>query len=613
MNTEYKECDAADEVQRIRQKYELRQAADFPPGATDDAQRHVLTHRTKQSRDLKCYSTALRELFTAVANNPDQFDCDRRLHGSNEDLSGDFMTHPLQESQALFTETDVTLPSCLDGSPGSHEAEAEADGGCHWAPQIPDSCRSASLVLAQVYQEMMSIYKQLKAERQSQQQWERELFERERRLKQREEAVGMEADLEDMIHARILAVEEKHQQELSELQDLLRERSKENKRLKSSFDNIKELNDNMRKQLNEISEQNKKLESQSKRVQARLENLQRKYEHSTASRGCQRGNARSPECIKQSKKAAAPGKLVHKGSISPTTLRLLALLLDWLTDAQVFSSEARNEGKAAQQPLAPRVGLNERCLKVLPLLADQLRHTDSPEPEFILNLLRLIHSALRHLDSTTQHVALSATLRRIGEEVSKPTAQGKDPGSSKSSGEAAGHFRSWPLYRSPCPHTRILSILIILHTVTQADVVVQALTSLHTELMTVESRGLFLHHGGVHVLLSLIRTGRGGLHTPIDILMQLSEQSRYLNPFLDACSCEDFFRTTSQLLKHSRLELPSLEKISMLLQKLSSIRKNQRLFELSSLHLHLQDLCHNRDHTHTFLCLNLRSILHNLK
>lgn len=46
----------------------------------------------------------------------------------------------------------------------------------------------------------------------------------------------------------------------------------------------------------------------------------------------------------------------------------------------------------------------------------------------------------------------------------------------------------------------------------------------------------------------------------------------YLNLFLDACSCEEFFRTTSQLLKHSRLELASLEKLSMLLQKLSSIR-----------------------------------------
>lgn len=62
--------------------------------------------------------------------------------------------------------------------------------------------------------------------------------------------------------------------------------------------------------------------------------------------------------------------------------------------------------------------------------------------------------------------------------------------------------------------------------VSAADVVAQTLDNLHTELLSVESRGLFIHYGGVGVLLSVLRAGRGGLHTPIDILMQLTEQSR---------------------------------------------------------------------------------------
>lgn len=76
---------------------------------------------------------------------------------------------------------------------------------------------------------------------------------------------------------------------------------------------------------------------------------------------------------------------------------------------------------------------------------------------------------------SAQHVALSATLRRIGEEVSKPPGQvmvpqSEDPDLPKSgSGAAGGPCRSWPLYRSPCPHTRILSALIILRTVTQGN------------------------------------------------------------------------------------------------------------------------------------------------
>ncbi|XP_051259912.1 coiled-coil domain-containing protein 138 [Dicentrarchus labrax] len=613
MSLQFKDTDVADTVEKLKRKY-LERRKQLPPseGITSGTRDEAARRSTQPRKELKCYSKALDELFTAVASHPDQFGSD--LY---EDLSGDFTAAPLQDSQLLFTETDVTLPSCLDGSPGS--PESETDGKVQRACQLPDSCRSSSLVLASVYQEMMTIYEQLRAERQSQQQWEKELQERERRLKQQEDAFGRLAGLEEMLRTRIIAVEEKHQQEVSQLQDLLRERSKENRRLKSSFDTIKELNDNMKKQLNEISEQNKKLESQSKRMQARLENLQRKYEHSVASRGCQKMSVKSTECVKPSKKekAAASGKPTNKGS--PTSLKLLALLLDWVLDRPTFSSVAGNKGKGVSHCLPPEVLLNERCLKVLPLLADQLHHNPLSEPELLLNLLRLIHWALRHMDSSTQHVALSATVRRIGEEVSRlpaqsTVAQSEDQDLPKfCSGEASGPYRSWPTYRSPCPHTRILSTLIILRTVTQADVLAQALDSLHTELTSEESRGLFIHYGGVCALLSVLRAGRGGLHTPVDILMQLTEQSRYLNPFLEACSCEEFFRAASQLLKNPRLELPLLEKLSILLQKLSSIRKNRRLFELSSLHLQIQELNHKTNPTHTFLCLNLRSILQNLK
>ncbi len=59
-----------------------------------------------------------------------------------------------------------------------------------------------------------------------------------------------------------------------------------------------------------------------------------------------------------------------------------------------------------------------------------------------------------------------------------------------------------------------------------ADVLAQALDSLLTELVSEESRGLFIHYEGVCVLLSVIRAGRGGLQTPVAMLMQLTEQSR---------------------------------------------------------------------------------------
>lgn len=58
-----------------------------------------------------------------------------------------------------------------------------------------------------------------------------------------------------------------------------------------------------------------------------------------------------------------------------------------------------------------------------------------------------------------------------------------------------------------------------------ADVLALALDSLHTELMSEECRGLFLQHDGVDVLMLVLRTGRGGWRTPLDILMRLAEHS----------------------------------------------------------------------------------------
>nr|XP_040057754.1 coiled-coil domain-containing protein 138-like isoform X2 [Gasterosteus aculeatus aculeatus] len=613
----------------MERRKQLPEDVHVTPTASGDeaARRCVWVSRSKRpGRELKCCNTALRELFKTLSNHPDLFGSDRGLQVSNEDLSGDSAAALLHDSQAHFTETDVTLPSCLDDSSGSQESHGESQR----TRRPSDSCRSSSLVLATVYQEMMTIYEQLKAQRYSQQRWERELQQRERRLKQQEEeAVLRLAGMEEMLHTRLPAEEEKHQQQVSQLQEVLREKCKENRRLKCSFDTIKELNEGMKKQLNEVNEQNKKLESQSKRVQARLENLQR--------------------CS------------------DPTRPKLLTLLLDWVVDGQTLSPAAGSGGKGVSRcGLPPELVLNERCLtvtrsppdftavlsifittssssachavpirkrssrsqshgsslcvpQVLPLLADQLQHAPLSEADLLLNLLRLIHWALRRLDSSTQHVALSATLRRIGEEASKPAAWLTGPDSEEAdrpgppTEAAGGACRTWPLSCSPCPHTRILSTLIILRTVTQADVLAQALEALRTELMSEESRGLFIHYGGVCVLLSVLRAGRGGLHTPVDVLMQLSEQSRYLNPFLEACSCEEFFQTASQLLKNPRLEFPALEKLSILLQKLSSIRKNRRLFERCSVLLQIQELNHNANQTHTFLRLNLRSILHNLR
>ncbi|XP_055008247.1 coiled-coil domain-containing protein 138 isoform X3 [Boleophthalmus pectinirostris] len=419
------------------------------PDREDNAQNLIRTHMF--DKEFKGYSKVLHGLFKGLILTPD-------LSESDEEEVENHRAHALSDSQQLFTETDVTLPSYLNGSLGSRETDRERDGARH----LSYFCSSSTSGAVKILQEMETVYEQLKTERQKQLQWEEELEQREMRLKQQEEGLQKLLGLEEMCHSKMLSAEEKQKKEILHLQNLLREKTKENKRLKSSFESLKDLNDNMKKRLNELSEQNKRLEKQSKRVQARLENLQRKYQHGVALRECQKIN--DPlERVKPLEKDKTSGKNISK--VFPSA-KLLSLLLDWVLDEHLNSSMVPSV-KDVGHCLPAEILLNERCLKVLPLLADQLAHTPLSEPVLVCSLLHLIHRALRHLDNSGQHVVLSATLRRIGEEVSKPRShvQSQDPETEELNGPCSRQA----LYRSPCPETRILSVLIILRTVTQGQ------------------------------------------------------------------------------------------------------------------------------------------------
>ncbi|KAJ8012999.1 hypothetical protein DPEC_G00048730 [Dallia pectoralis] len=541
------------------------------------------------TRELSVYNRALQELFQAVNNPPDRFDSDcSQVYSDDENDT----SCPLLETQTQYSEADVTLPSNLGCSLGSGETEPTAglSGGedRHETGGNVVRRQSSSVLcpeaMGQIYQEMLHIYQQLQTERLRQQQWTVQLEDRENRLLQQESC----------------------DEEVRQLHDQLREKTRDNKRLMSSFNSIKELNDTMKKQLNDLSEQNKRLENQSRKVQARLENLQRKYENTMAQAGrekvCPKTSESKPK--PQTGSTSKPARV----SVSSSPLRLQALLLDWVLDGQAFPPVGGDRITApGQKNISSGFSLHDRCTKVLPLLVEQLQQScAASEPLVTLSLIRFIYWSLTEIDNGSQRMALSSTLRRLGEVVSRGPTQQIDPFSPSESRDPLS------LYRSPCPLTRILSSLIILKTLTQADVVAQVLGFLHRDLVCVDVRGLFLQYGGISVILALVRRGKSVLQTPIDILLQLSGESRYLSDFLSACSTEEFFCIAAQLVKNPRLELPLLEKLSIILQRLSKIRKNRRLFELCSLHLQLQEMQRSSDPAHTFLLLNLTSILHNL-
>ncbi|XP_030642451.1 coiled-coil domain-containing protein 138 [Chanos chanos] len=636
MSIESSDTDLDMKVERLKKKYldkkkmvtpmvYLRAAVgtDDPPlttlrGTEDDVkvQRPVKSRRRGCTyREMKCYNKALKELYQAISNHPQRLDSGQTGVGSENELSEEY-TDSLDGTNIQITETDVTLPSNL-----IRTSSSEVTGATAWSRKQESERRTLGLPsqisrsppgIRQVYEEMLLIYEKLQAERLHQQDWEVELLEREQQLQHRENlllqhqsTINRLRGAEGSTHSRIQAMQEQHRQEISELNCALKEKTKENRRLKSSFDTMKELNDSMKKQFNEVSEQNARLEQQARKAQARLENLQRKYEYAMAQRG-RENIAPKPHDPKLSKpeKPLVTNKAT-KRSTSVGNLKLLALLLDWVLDSQLVQTGPEHVvADPIQYSDAATTSLPEKCSKVLPMLAEQLQQASALEPSLVLPLLRLSYWTLRQLDLHPQHTPLTSTMRRLGEEVFRGSGDPGAPGRGN---------RSCPLYKSPCLHTRFLSALIILNTISQADILAQALDVLHGAVRTEDGQVLFLRYQALSAILALLRGGSPGLLTPaVDVLLQMSTESRFLEMFLDACSTDDFFRCVSLLLRNPRIDLTLVEKLTVLLQKLSGIRKNKRLFEVFSLHLLLQEMYRTADPTHTFLCINLSSILFNL-
>ncbi|XP_076858144.1 coiled-coil domain-containing protein 138 isoform X2 [Brachyhypopomus gauderio] len=551
MISESSDLDIDLKVEILKKKYLERRnrVSDIVLQTGDDVEKtetHDTNTRKKEDkkspryREMKRYSKALKELFQAVSNHP------KSISGSEEELRD--QTDSFEETCVQCSETDITLPSNLVCTSNSCETEPEWLSRRQGLRDQMECLTGSPAAVGQVYQEMLEIYEKLQAERLSQQaqaaalrQWEQQLQQREARLLQHHSTICRLRGVEGEVIGRVHTLQQQYQQEIETLRSALKEKTNEYKRIKSSFASIKELNDTMKKQLNDVTEQNQRLEIQSRKVQARLDNLQRKYEYSVVHK--RRENIAPKSCDPNPHKQdrPLPSNKASKALSSISTVKLLAALLDWVVDGQLARSEEGKDEVELEQNKDPNPSLQERCCKVLPLLVEQLQQVAKTESSLQFPLLRFTYYSLTQLEHSTQHPPLTSTLRRLGEEVSR--------------GPGEGHrSRPHPLFKSSCLHTRFLSTLIILKTVSQG----------------------------------------------------------YLPSFLQTCSTEQFFRSSSVLLRSTRLDLALAEKLIILLQKLSIIRKNKRLFEAFSLHLLLQEMHRTTGPAQAFLTVNLGSILLNL-
>ncbi|XP_064568594.1 coiled-coil domain-containing protein 138 isoform X2 [Zonotrichia leucophrys gambelii] len=496
------------------------------------------------------------------------------------------------QNTAIYTGAGLTLPSHLAANTQENTDQIINHGLLKKIVHGTgaQACNRQGLIpphISQIYDELFVIHQKLQRESSAQQEYALQLQKRERSLTeqetlffQHEAALAKIRGVEEEVHTKIAAIKEQREAEVKQLTEALREITKENRRLKSSYDSLRDVNDSLRKQLSGVTELNKKLEGQARKAKARLENLQL--------------------------------------PLNSQVYELLTYLMDWISD-QHLSKINTQEREDSHKPRVTQSSKNsctqEKCMKLLPIAAEQLQWMPYVNPKLHVPVIKFIYWSIRQLDTDTQHTAMRSTMRRLGEDIFKGIVSKGNPQSS-SEQPTESKSKSAAFFKSFCMPLRFLSTLIVLKTVKQVDYLAQAFESLRADLKTDEGKALFLEYQCVPVILSHLKVSSASLLSrALDGLLQMTMESGKcsLQPFLEACSNESFFQTCSVLLRSSKLDIAVLEKLCVILQKLSRIKSNKKLFEMSGLHRMLQELRRTVDPGHTFLCINLNSILLNLE
>ncbi|XP_064607638.1 coiled-coil domain-containing protein 138-like [Liolophura sinensis] len=480
-----------------------------------------------------------------------------------------------------------------------------------------------------IYKELQVISNKLKEENKILREREQAVKERERLATISQNSIQTITDFE--IRQRWRETGEKHRKEISDLEQQLREKGKENKRLKENFETLKLANDTLRKELQTLQIQHEKLEKQSISLQSRLTNLQRRQEVSQRQPQTQHlsnpGSAPSTgypddKQGKQQKQKDGQCAKASKPKVGSGVYEILGVLLDWVADLHLRQV-------VTEQPTQPLESLpastliHSKCLKILPCLGEVIREFPGSHNRIYLPCLQFIYWSLLNLEqSKTPQTGLTSTLRRLGEELYKPRVvrfQEEDKTVpvttpvSPGRGDRGDKSRETYFFKSTDLHTRFLSSLIILKTLSQADVLAHVFDCLRNDLKSNTCKDLFLYYQATPIILPYLRpVHKTFLSSAVDIYLQMSMESAFLQHFLDSCSNEHWFRTVAMALRSPNLDTQVLEKISIILQKLSKMKPNKKYFEVYTIISVIQELLRGAANDSAFLSMNLKSILFNL-
>jgi len=554
-------------------------------------------------------------LYHKVADDVNTY----RLEDSDTESDTGLQAQPLHSASYRHKQRGS---SSMQDENSPHQASLHSFGTAESISTIRDhTSQAGGTDMSKVYEELQLINDKMKREFALLHERGLLLKEKEDRLQEREQILSEDKQqYEDIVVAEVKRrMQHKEQEHLlaTERQEFqLKEKSREHKRLKENFETLKAANDTLRKELESIQLQYSKLEKTTSSLQARLNNLQRRREQGEVKEEdflpADLVKRRSQQKAEQSRDVTKP-RSSAKCSCCSGVYEVLAVLLEWI-------SEVNLRHAITDQPTKPLEGFNskhflhDKCFKVMPSLVEILREVGTSQQSLMLPCVQFTYWSLLQMGNhQTARTSLSSTLRRLGEELYRPRGAVKstDEGclaAGQSSNKECLYFRSANL------HIRFLSSLVILQTITQVDHVAHVFEVLKTDLKCESAKELFLHYQATPVFLPYVKpSSRQFSNAALDIYLHMTVDSQVLSSFLQSCSNEAWFRPVTMLFRMPNAEEKLLEKISIILQKLSKLKCNRKFFEVFGLTVACQELVRSLGTKNAFLSLNLKSIIFNLQ
>nr|XP_055234290.1 coiled-coil domain-containing protein 138-like isoform X3 [Gorilla gorilla gorilla] len=414
--------------------YQSKRRTLTSPGDLDVYSGDKVGSSLKYSDESKHCRTPLGSLFKHVNVNclDDELDSfhDLKKQETEEELiENDYRVSTSKITKQSFKEIEkVALPTNTTSSRPRTECCSDAGD----SPLKPVSCPKSkasdkrSLLphqISQIHDELFQIHLKLQCETAAQQKFAEELQKRERFLLEREQllfrhenALSKIKGVEEEVLKRFQIIKEQHDAEVEHLTEVLKEKNKETKRLRSSFDALKELNDTLKKQLNEASEENRKIDIQAKRVQARLDNLQRKYEFMTIQR--LKGSSHAVHEMKSLKQEKAPVSKTYKVPLNGQVYELVTVFMDWISDHHL-SKVKHEESGMDEPPLWHAEFSKEELVQKLSSTTESadhlnglLRETEATNA-VLMKQIKLLKSEIRRLERNQEREESAANVEHL--------------------------------------------------------------------------------------------------------------------------------------------------------------------------------------------------------